>query len=103
MNNQNKTEIWLGSVVKLGAIDGTPLGTGKTVVKFIFKKYCPGHARRAFFDHPLDAVFQTQFANSRAYTSSFQEEMLLPCWIPYKSDRTNHPFPLLGGLLEPIF
>ena len=35
----------------IGAIDGTPLVTGKIIVYFALKKYCPGHARRAFFNH----------------------------------------------------
>ena len=78
----------------LGAIDGNPLGTVKNIVIFVTKKYSPGHARQAFFNHQREAVFQPQFTNPRAYNSSFQDEMLLSCWILCKLYQTNHPYPL---------
>ena len=70
---------------------------------FVLKKYFPGHARRAFFNHRRESIFQPQFANPRAYNSSFQEEMLLLWWIPCQSAQTNHPFPPFGWFVRADF
>ena len=68
------------------------------------KKILPWACQTDIFQSSTRSRFQPQFVKLRlVFNSSFQEEMLLPCWIACKSAQTNHPFPLLSDLFERIF
>ena len=82
---------------------GLHSGLAKRLFFFNSKNTALGMPDGRFFNHRRDAVFQPQFVNPCASNSSFQEDMLLLCWIVRKSAQTNHQFTPFGCFVRADF